>query len=575
MEKRIRRFFLLLLGLGFLTLWGAAPVQAEGEAAISQVDVYLPDIYVYQSGIDNKEDIAADIKGADMTLTVKSAEEFENTGRGIFYHVLLDTSRSVSEDQLEDMKESVISLSDHLREGDRLEVITFAGKIKVVLEGGESSKKVKETLKKVGRERKTHLYEGINKLSDQVADRKDQAMKDGDTDSIRHVGIILTDWAEVKEAGGLTSQEEALKKLQRTGTPLYGFCLKTAKVSLQDDMGVFLRKTGGTFAVFDQDKKKTLLTGLHDQLMSESALTVHSSSNREYEEEKVLELSAGDQVLKREHVYLNRARPDDEKPVITEVRQDEKDNRTLYVSFSEDVRGADNKSNYSIRKNEKQNFTVSEATYIAKDEVYEAKLILNDPLEKGSYEVSLYNVTDNTNEQNELTEAWTGKLDGDGALKAFYRKLGRFWALLLALAVLLILLAIYLYIKKHRGIMVVEDEMVLGSNMEKKQHVKNDDRSTMNVVFLVSGIASEIREMPVQINGSAIIGRASMCDVYFDDLSMSRQHFALEVDNGELYVTDLDSTGGTAVDDVIIMTKTKLHNGSVIKAGSVSLKVRW
>ena len=80
---------------------------------------------------------------------------------------------------------------------------------------------------------------------------------------MRNIGIILTDWQEIKDAGGITSQEESLKSLQETGTPLYGFCLKTAKDTLQDDMGAFLRKTGGSFQIFNEGKKDTQLTDLN------------------------------------------------------------------------------------------------------------------------------------------------------------------------------------------------------------------------------------------------------------------------------------------------------------------------
>jgi len=580
MGKRLMQILLMLAV--FLSLGRPAVASGKKEIKISQADIYLPDIYLYTSFPEDqekwkKEDISAQIKNTDITLNVRSVEDFQDTKRGIFYHVLLDVSNSVSEEQLEDMKASIIALSDCISDKDKLEVITFSNKIKVILKGGESKDKVKSVLDKVGRESKTHLYEGINKMSDRIAEQRDQEIRDGvdSSEFMRNVGIILTDWQEIKAAGGLTSQEESLKKLQKTGAPLYGYCLKTAKVSLQDDMGVFLRKTGGEFHLYNAKKKESQLTDLYDELNDEAVITIHSSSNKMYEDEKVLEIDAGEQTFKKEHIYLDSATEDSEKPTILKVEQKGEDARTVIVSFSEDVLRADNKNNYSIMKNGKQSYTVSEATYTAEDEKYQARLILNDKLVKGSYEVSVVNITDNTNEENQLTESWSGDLDGEGAFKAFYTKLGKFWALFLLLAVVILIFGIYLYIKKHKGIMVVEDEMVLGSNLEKKQHVKNDASQTVNVVLLVSGIAAETRKMNAQINGSAIVGRSSICDIYFDDVSMSRQHFALEVDKGDLYITDLNSTGGTAVDGIVITEKTRLNNGSVINAGSVSLVIRW
>ena len=261
------------------------------------------------------------------------------------------------------------------------------------------------------------------------------------------------------------------------------------------------------------------------------------------------------------------------------MQQDKKDASVIVVTFSEDVLRADNKNNYSIKKNNKQIYTVSEATYTSESEKYQAKLVLNDKLAKGKYEVSVYNITDNTNEENELTDTWNGKLDGEGTLKAFYHTLGKFWAIILLFVILVIILGIYLYIKKHRGIMIVQDKMILGDKVENKKHIQSDQSSTKNVLLQISGIATDVKEMPVQINGSIIIGRASICDIYFDDVSMSRQHFALEVEKGEMYLTDLESTGGTTVNGVKVQPGSQgriiVQNGSDITAGRVTFTVRW
>ncbi len=93
--------------------------------------------------------------------------------------------------------------------------------------------------------------------------------------------------------------------------------------------------------------------------------------------------------------------------------------------------------------------------------------------------------------ENPLDASWSGELDGEGAFKAFYTSLGKFWAIILAIIVFAVLLGIYLYIRKHRGIMVVQDKMVLGDKMEQKKHIKSDQSTTKNVILSVSGIAAD------------------------------------------------------------------------------------
>lgn len=586
MERRgIRSVLFLVLMLTFVMICPHNLLASSKDMKVTQTDVYLPDISVYVETADkkalDKNIVKAKIENTEESLTVKKADIFSDTGRGIYYHILLDVSTSISEQQLTAMKQSIISLSGELRKQDKLSVTTFGKEVKNILKGGEKKEIVKKKLSKVTREKKTHLYEGINAVTKQIENQKAEDINEGTKAEkfMRNVAVILTDWQEIKDAGGVTSQEESLKALQQTGSPMYGYCLSTASDKIQDDMGAFLRKTGGEFSLFNEKKKDMQLINLQNKLLSDNVLLIRTSSNKTYDEEKVLELEIDNKTIKQEHLYLNSTQEDKKKPEITSVKQDKKNASVLVVTFSEDVLRADNKNNYSIKKNRKQIYTVSEATYTSEDGTYQAKLVLNDKLAKGKYEVSVYNIADNTNEENELTNTWSGELDGEGALKAFYHTLGKFWAIILLIVILAIILGIYFYIRKHKGIMVMQDKMVLGDKVENKKHIKSDQSSTKNVLLQISGIVTDVKEMSVQINGSIIVGRASICDIYFDDVSMSRQHFALEVENGKVYLTDLESTGGTTVNGIKVQPgnqgRVTIQNGSTIVAGRVTFIVRW
>lgn len=492
MEKR-RGIKVLLFLLAFVGCFSLLPQQLwakSKEMTISQADVYLPDISVYMETADGKacgkDEVKAKISDTGVSLTVKSSDIFSDTDRGIYYHVLLDISTSIRADQFDVMKKSILALKKKIRKKDRLSVITFGKEVKEAADGNSSYGELSKVLSKIKQEKGTHLYEGINTITEQVNAQKDKEIKKEvkAENSMRNIGIILTDWQEIKDAGGITSQEESLKSLQETGTPLYGFCLKTAKDTLQDDMGAFLRKTGGSFQIFNEGKKDTQLTDLNKERLKDNVLLIHSSSNKTYDEEKVLELEAGEETVKKEHLYLNRAQSDSKKPTITSVKQKGKDAKTIVVTFSEDVLSADNKNNYSILRGGKHTYTVSEATYTSDNEKYQAKLVLNDKLVKGKYTVETHNIVDNTNEENPLDTSWSGELDGEGAFKAFYTSLGKFWAIILAVIVFAVLLGIYLYIRKHRGIMVVQDKMVLGDKMEQKKHIKSDNLRQKMLYFL-------------------------------------------------------------------------------------------
>ena len=165
-------------------------------------------------------------------------------------------------------------------------------------------------------------------------------------------------------------------------------------------MGYVLWNKWVSFKIFNEGKKDTQLTDLNKERLKDNVLLIHSSSNKTYDEEKVLELEAGEETVKKEHLYLNRAQSDSKKPTITSVKQKGKDAKTIVVTISVDVLSADNKNNYSILRGGKHTYTVSEATYTSDNEKYQAKLVLNDKLVKGKYTEETHNIVDNTNEEN-------------------------------------------------------------------------------------------------------------------------------------------------------------------------------
>src|SRR5919109_5532788 len=69
-----------------------------------------------------------------------------------------------------------------------------------------------------------------------------------------------------------------------------------------------------------------------------------------------------------------------------------------------------------------------------------------------------------------------------------------------------------------------------------------------------------------------VVGRAPMCDVVIDDVSVSRTHARLRADNGRLVVTDLGSRNGTIVDGVSVR-QAELQPGAVVAFGGVPVRV--
>jgi len=72
----------------------------------------------------------------------------------------------------------------------------------------------------------------------------------------------------------------------------------------------------------------------------------------------------------------------------------------------------------------------------------------------------------------------------------------------------------------------------------------------------------------------AKLGRSAPAEIVFADKRISRRHCEVEIKNGEMLVTDLQSTNGTFVDGERIEAPTVLPAGSELKIGDIVLTHR-
>ena len=98
--------------------------------------------------------------------------------------------------------------------------------------------------------------------------------------------------------------------------------------------------------------------------------------------------------------------------------------------------------------------------------------------------------------------------------------------------------------------------------------------SSMDVQIEVIGRKPDVKN--VHINGSAFIGRANTCDVFINEVTVSRQHIVLECKNGELFVQPLmTATNSTKLNGKQITDRHQLFSGDRLMIGAVGIIVRW
>lgn len=94
---------------------------------------------------------------------------------------------------------------------------------------------------------------------------------------------------------------------------------------------------------------------------------------------------------------------------------------------------------------------------------------------------------------------------------------------------------------------------------------------TKKIWLTITDRAGTIKDVEWDVEGSLFIGRSNICNIYFDDDRLSKQHFVIEVTKMGCYLEDLQSTNGTFVNGVKITNRRMLLDGDIIAAGRETL----
>ena len=82
------------------------------------------------------------------------------------------------------------------------------------------------------------------------------------------------------------------------------------------------------------------------------------------------------------------------------------------------------------------------------------------------------------------------------------------------------------------------------------------------------------KRLAVPAQGVAVLGRDPSCDVVVSDQTVSRRHARLEWSNGQLWLEDLGSLGGTFVNNQRLTSAQPLRPGDRVRLGGRSFEYR-
>jgi Mg-chelatase subunit ChlD len=220
--KRITAVFVLLLLVPILSLssvYAADPIDAK--VRIEQVESKLPDVKAYfyadDAGTLSKDDVKADLDG--KALTVEDLRKFPDSGEGIAYLFLVDTSTSIKGSQMKATKAALTSFSDTLKENEKMLLLPFGERVEIRLAGGENKEAREKAIDALTTDQNgTAFYDAISKAVS-IANGKSESLPN------RVVAIAISDGVDYN-AGGYTNRKSTMRSRKAISRSLPWACMK-------------------------------------------------------------------------------------------------------------------------------------------------------------------------------------------------------------------------------------------------------------------------------------------------------------------------------------------------------------
>lgn len=567
MKKAISLLLSVFLILGLLV-----PVHADetGVLSLGRVSAVMPTIQVELRGTGFAENqIEAALDG--QSLHIDSVEPYDNASHRSRVYVLVDLSTSMRK-HFEQVKKNVLALIESMGASDELVLITFGQtQVQTVYSGNAQQEEAAEVVRGLEcTEKGTMFFEALSRAY-QMSSTSVELFD-------REYVIAFSDGIDYQI--GSTTFEEVLQMYSSQNLPLYAACSSNTSKAASNQFGQIARSSGGSLKII---KKADVFEEFLGEINDVTLITFSADSNRADGKEHQLTLKVGGSQVEL-NIPLSRSQADTEAPVVEEAFYDAQQG-VLVIRYSEAVLGADAASAYKVTNSQGTALRIDSVYYSEEDDRYELRLA--DPVYNDSYTIDFSRITDDSREANSLTgrtavvienglvpEGTDGKDDGEKGLGGLLPLVVIAVIAVIALAAAAVVLASHSKQKEEEPEKIVPEvrsrtDKVYEHRSEQYEQIRHHIQAESKVRIRLNIRTGRTSEQNIEMDllHSLIIGRSQTCDIFIDDAKLSRQHFVIENDGGELYIMDLQSRNGTMVNGVRLNNRQKLNNGDKILAG--------
>ncbi len=479
---------------------------------------------------------------------------------GVSFVLMFDCSTSVSAAQMQAMKKTAQDfVSNSAFSNDCFTVVSFGTEIQVLTDASSDHQQVNEAIASMNNNQKgTVLYDAV----DAVRQITETASTNAPT---KQMCVIFTDAVDYNLGG--TTGLEVLRVAESAGTPIYAIAINPNDKDSIDSLGAIARASGGNVFVATGGNIEKAFGEAIATLDDLYEIEFLSDSNKVSLTEENFNICIGDKTAGNtlERKFRSAAwEKDTTVPTIvaTEVLTDQE----LSIQFSEPMDNAGKAENYTV-KNKETTLQIQDVRY--DEETCTAILSFQDYLGSGSYTVALSNITDSSMEQNPLSKEHSFRLTGWAAFLAGMKGSGGEsdggW--LFVLMIVIVLAIIFgVMLKKKKTVVMIDGKEVPADEVQ-YEYQKRAELPKAYVKMMMETADGATANLDINLVQSVIVGRAASCEVTIDDSNLSRQHFAIEAEDGMLFIQNLSETNGTLLNGILLQSKRQLQVGDVIAAG--------
>ncbi len=592
MGKRIVPFILMLTVLlsgSFAVIAQAATVNKA--FLVEQAKGKAPDVKLYMTGTEMSAQVPVSGSITDIALSQNGEiRTFDETGEGIRIIVLFDNSGSINKEQFKEAKKQLKKLRKNLKNNDELQIYTV-GTTDInsdktdVLEGTASAvaaDQLQADLDKIGaipyiedREGKTILYRSINQVLEEQAAQTS-------INALRTVILLITDGEDDSDdVNGMDNDKDAtLENVQNSSIPIYGILLNNTIANpnakkIKFTKNKILNSDNGHGYYYncsaDEDAgavKKAFKK--MDEIFRQQTYVVNliANTNKAVAGKNILNIAVNNQAIDPIMAdYSDYTQEADAPVIVGSVKKEGKNSITFSIEDANGVNLADasDQTHYNIQKDAKDGagkvWTIDQVNANQNGGNVQIKLTVKEKeFFNGDYTLIVSGIRDESQDQNVMTnvKAVFSVEDGlDEKEEARKELLQKYWWIAL-IALIIVIGVIVIIIAKKKSVKIIEKEIDIGE--------LNHADSKM-IRLTITDRSGAIKDVEWNVEGSLFVGRSDICNIFFDDDRLSKQHFVIEVTKLGCYIDDLESTNGTFVNGVKMTNRRLLLDGDVITAG--------